>query len=459
MIDEDTIAAIATPFGTGGIGIIKISGPKSFEIAKKIFRRKAQSSALKPYHLHYGEVIDTQDGSVIDEALLSFMQKPTSYTKEDVVEINCHSGFLVLQKVLEIVLKEGGRLAEPGEFTKRSFINGRIDLSQAEAVVDIVNSQTNASLRVATQQLKGVLSKEVMKLKEGLSNVLTCIEASIDFSEEDIDIIPPHELLNKIKGLMDNIRRLIDSYEEGRFYREGISAIIIGKPNVGKSSLLNALLKEKRAIVTSIPGTTRDIIEEGINVKGFPLKIIDTAGMGDTKDVIEEEGIRLAKEKLASADLVILVIDSSQELDQGDFDIIAELFDKKVIVALNKIDLIQESSISKAKDKLKNYSIVPISALYSQGIEELKEAVFSAIIQHKLESPPSVFITNIRHKIALEKALDNLAHAEESLIKEMSPEFTALDIQLSLKCLGEIVGETTSDDILDRIFSEFCIGK
>ncbi|KAF0123341.1 MAG: tRNA modification GTPase [bacterium] len=459
MIDEDTIAAIATPFGTGGIGIIKISGPKSFEIAKKIFRRKAQPSALKPYHLHYGEVIDTQDGSVIDEALLSFMQKPTSYTKEDVVEINCHSGFLVLQKVLEIVLKEGGRLAEPGEFTKRAFINGRIDLSQAEAVVDIVNSQTNASLRVATQQLKGILSKEIMKLKEGLSNVLTYIEASIDFSEEDIDIIPPHELLNKIKVLMDNIRTLIDSYEEGRFYREGISAIIIGKPNVGKSSLLNALLKEKRAIVTSIPGTTRDIIEEAISVKGFPLKIMDTAGIGDTKDVIEKEGIRLAKEKLASADLVILVIDSSQELDQGDFDIIEELIDKKVIIALNKIDLVQESSIRRAKDKLKNYSIVPISALYSEGIEELKEAAFSAIIQHKLDSPPSVFITNIRHKIALEKALENLAYAEESLIREMSPEFTALDIQLSLKCLGEIVGETTSDDILDRIFSEFCIGK
>lgn len=459
MIDEDTIAAIATPFGTGGIGIIKISGPKSFEIAKKIFRRKAQSSELKPYHLHYGEVIDTQDGLVIDEALLSFMQKPISYTKEDVVEINCHSGFLVLQKTLEIVLKEGARLAEPGEFTKRAFINGRIDLSQAEAVVDIVNSQTNASLRVATQQLKGVLSKEVMKLKEDLINVLTYIEASIDFPEEDINIIPPHELLNKIKVLMDNIRTLIDSYEEGRFYREGISAIIIGKPNVGKSSLLNALLKEKRAIVTSIPGTTRDIIEEGISIKGFPLKIIDTAGMGDTKDVIEKEGIRLAKDKLASADLVILVIDSSQELDQGDFDIVAGLIDKKVIIALNKIDLVKESSISKAKDKLKNYSIVPISALYSQGIEELKEAVFSAIIQHKLESPPSVFITNIRHKIALEKTLDNLAQAEESLIKEMSQEFTALDIQLSLKCLGEIVGETTSENILDRIFSEFCIGK
>ncbi|MFH2011492.1 MAG: tRNA uridine-5-carboxymethylaminomethyl(34) synthesis GTPase MnmE [Pseudomonadota bacterium] len=459
MIDEDTIAAIATPFGTGGIGIIKISGPKSFEIAKNIFRSKTQSSELKPYHLHYGEAIDTQDSSVIDEVLLSFMQKPASYTKEDVVEINCHSGILVLQKILETVLKEGCRLAEPGEFTKRAFINGRIDLSQAEAVADIVNSKTIASLKVASEQLKGALSKEIIRIKEDLTNILTYIEASIDFPEEDIATIPPQELLIKVKGLMDNIETLIYSYEEGRFYREGISAVIIGKPNVGKSSLLNALLKEKRAIVTSIPGTTRDIIEEAISVKGLPLKIIDTAGIGDAKDIIEEEGIRLAKEKLVSADLVILVIDISRDFTQENHDIIAELADKKVIIALNKIDLVPESSISMAKDNLKNYSVTPISALYSQGIEALKESIFSSIVRHKLDAHPSVFVTNVRHKIALEKALENLAHARESIIKEMSQEFTALDVRLSLRCLGEIVGETTAESILDRIFSEFCIGK
>ena len=459
MPEEDTIAAIATPFGMGGIGIIKISGPKSFRIAEKIFRHKTQVTRLRPYHLHYGEVIDPQDGSVIDEVLLSFMRKPASYTKEDVVEINCHSGFLVLQRILDVVLGGEARLAEPGEFTKRAFFNGRIDLSQAEAVIDIIKSQTDACLKIATQQLKGALSKEVMRLKEAIATLLAFIEATIDFPEEDIDIIPTHELLTKVEGLIDNIRILIESYEEGRFYRDGISAVIIGKPNVGKSSLLNALLREKRAIVTSIPGTTRDIIEERTSVKGFPLKLIDTAGIGNTKNIVEKEGIKLAKERLSTSDIAILVIDSSQELAQEDIDIIAELADKKAIIALNKIDLLPEPPISKFKTRLSGHTIVPISALYFQGIEELKEEIFSTIIHHNLDSPSLVFVTNTRHKIALEKTLENLTLARESIIKEMSPEFTALDMQLSLKYLGEIVGDTASEDILNRIFSEFCIGK
>lgn len=459
MLEEDTIVAIATPFGMGGIGIIRISGPKSPKIAEKIFRGKTQPPILESHHLYYGEVVDTLDGSVIDTVLLSFMRKPTSYTKEDVVEINCHSGFLVLQRILEVVLREGARLAEPGEFTKRAYINGRIDLSQAEAVLDIVKSQTDASLKIAARQLKGALSKEVMRLKEELATLLTFIEASVDFPDEDLDIISPQEFLTKIQGLIANIKTLIESYEEGKFYREGISAIIIGRPNVGKSSLLNALLKEKRAIVTPIPGTTRDLLEEPLSVRGFPLKIIDTAGIGDTKDVIEEEGIKLAREKLAYADIVMLVIDSSQGLDEGDSNLLAELIDKKVIIALNKIDLVPKTSINSFETKLEDYTIVPISALYSQGIGKLKEAIFSTITRDRLDSPASVYVTNTRHKIALEKTLENLKQARESIIKEMSPEFTALDIQLSLKYLGEIVGDTTSEDILDKIFSEFCIGK
>ena len=459
MLEEDTIAAIATPFGIGGIGIIKISGPESVRIAHKIFRSKTQSPVLKSRHIHYGELIDTDDGSVIDEVLLSLMRKPTSYTKEDVVEINCHSGFAVLQNILELVLREGARLAEPGEFTKRAFINGRIDLSQAEAVVDIVNSQTNASLKVATQQLKGALSKEILTAREDLVTLLTFVEASIDFPDEDLEMISPHELLAKVEGLIDSLRALMDSYEEGKFYREGISAIIVGKPNVGKSSLLNVLLREKRAIVTPIPGTTRDLIEEAINIKGFPFKIIDTAGIGDARDVIEVEGINRARERLASADLVMLVIDSSQDMDEGDFDLVAELADKTVIIVLNKTDLVPEATIDTLETELHGHTTVPISALYSRGMERLKEVIFSKIIHNGLDSPAPVFVTNTRHKIALEKTLRNLEQARETIIQEMSPEFTALDIQLSLKCLGEIVGDTTPEHILDRIFSQFCIGK
>ena len=459
MLEEDTIAAIATPVGMGGIGIIKISGSKSLRIAERIFRSKHHLSALQSHQLHYGEILDTKDGSVIDEVLISFMRKPISYTKEDVVEINCHSGILVLQRILEVVLREGARLAESGEFTKRSFINGRIDLSQAEAVIDIVKSQTNASLKIANQQLRGALSKEVMRLKEVIVTLLTPIEASIDFPEEDIDIISFKELRSKINGLNDSIKALIDSYEEGRFYREGISVVIVGKPNVGKSSLLNSLLKENRAIVTPIPGTTRDFIEEAISIKGFPLKVIDTAGIEDARDIIEEEGVKLAKEKLSCADLVILVLDSSQGLNQGDYNLIAELTDKKVVIALNKIDLVSESSLTRLKTELNDYPTVPISALHFWGIEELKEAIFSTIAHYRFDASSSVFVTNTRHKIALERTLESLRLAQESIIKEMSPEFIALDMQLALKYLGEIVGATTSEDILDKIFSEFCIGK
>ncbi|MDY7033760.1 MAG: tRNA uridine-5-carboxymethylaminomethyl(34) synthesis GTPase MnmE, partial [Thermodesulfobacteriota bacterium] len=455
MREEDTIAAIATPFGTGGIGIIRISGDKSLEIARRIFRGKSENIEIKPYHLHYGEVIDTHDSSVLDEVLLSFMKKPTSYTKEDVVEINCHSGFLVLEKILEVVLHQGARLAEPGEFTKRAFINGRIDLSQAEAVIDVVTSKTDASLKIATQQLEGSLSKEISQFKESIVDLLIPIEASIDFPEEDIEIIDSHELLNKIDTLIENVSTLKESYQEGRLYREGISTIIIGKPNVGKSSLLNALLKEKRAIVTPVPGTTRDLIEETISIKGFPLKIIDTAGIGETRNLVEEEGIKLAKEKLASADLAILVIDGSQDMDQADFDIIEETTGKNKVIALNKIDCMTETSMKSFKASLKDHSVVPISALYSQGIEELKETIYSIIVRQKIDHYPSVCITNARHNMALENALENILLARESIINRMSPEFTALDLQLSLKHLGEIIGETRSEDILDMIFCKF----
>ena len=459
MLEDDTIAAIATPVGMGGIGIIKISGSKSLNIAEGIFRSKHHSFALQSHQLQYGEIIDTKDGSVIDEVLISFMHKPISYTKEDVVEINCHSGLQVLQRILEAVLREGARLAESGEFTKRAFLNGRIDLSQAEAVIDIVKSQTDASLKIANRQLRGALSKEVMRLKEEIVTLLAPIEASIDFPEEDIDIIPFNELQTKMNRLNDSIEVLIDSYEEGRLYREGISAAIVGKPNVGKSSLLNSLLKENRAIVTPIPGTTRDFIEEAISIKGFPLKIIDTAGIEDTRDIIEEEGIKLAKEKLRCAEIVLLVLDSSQGLNQGDLNLIAELTGKKVVIVLNKIDLVSEPTLNRLQAGLKDSPTVPISALHSWGIEELKEVIFSMIAHYRLDASSSVFVTNTRHKLALERTLESLRLANESITQEMSPEFIALDMQRALKNLGEIVGDTPSDDILDTIFSEFCIGK
>ena len=456
---DDTIAAIATPIGTGGIGIIKISGPKATEIATQIFRPRSVSLPFKSHHLYYGEVIDPQESFAIDEALLSFMAKPHSYTREDVVEINCHGGYLVLQEILELALKAGARLAEPGEFTKRAFINGRIDLTQAEAVVDLIESKTSLSLKYASSQLKGVLSQEINALKRVLVEVLSILEASIDFPEEDLEIATPSHLITQTNHLISRVEKLLNTYGEGKLYREGVSTIIAGKPNVGKSSLFNALLGEERTIVTPVPGTTRDFIEEIINIKGIPLKIIDTAGLRDPTDRIEEEGVRITKDKLDQADLVLLVIDSSVKLDEQDEALLSALRGKRAVVAYNKIDLPRKASLEKIQRELSGIQVVVISALYKIGLEELKEAIVSLLITHARSLPSCSIISNLRHKLILEKVLLLIERVREGLQKNIPHEFTASDVQTALKYLGEITGHTTPEEILDQIFSRFCIGK
>jgi len=458
-VTDDTIAAIATPIGIGGIGIIKISGPKATEIATQIFRPRNVSLPFKSHHLYYGEVVDPQGSYAIDEALLSFMAKPRSYTREDVVEINCHGGYLVLQEILELILKAGARLAEPGEFTKRAFINGRIDLTQAEAVVDLIESKTSLSLKYASSQLKGIISQEINALKRELVEMLSILEASIDFPEEDLEVATPSHLISQTDHLISRVEKLLSTYNEGRLYREGVSTIIAGKPNVGKSSLFNALLGEERTIVTPVPGTTRDFIEEIINIKGIPLKIIDTAGLRDPADRIEEEGVRITKDKLDQADLIILVIDSSVKLDEQDEALLSTLRGKRTVVAYNKIDLPRKASLEKTPRGLSGVQVVLISALYKTGIEELKEAIVSLLITHARSLPSCPIISNLRHKLILEKVLALTQSVREGLQKNIPHEFTASDIQAALNSLGEITGHTTPEDILDQIFSRFCIGK
>jgi len=458
-ITDDTIAAIATPIGTGGIGIIKVSGSKAIEIATQIFRPRNVSPPFKSYHLYYGEVIDPYQGYTIDEALLSFMAKPRSYTREDVVEINCHGGYLVLQEILELVLKVGARLAEPGEFTKRAFINGRIDLSQAEAVVDLIESKTSLSLKYASSQLKGTLSQEISALKRGVVEVLSLLEVSIDFPEENLEIAPSSRLIVQTDYLISRIEKLLNTYIEGKFYREGVSTIIAGKPNVGKSSLFNVLLGEERTIVTPVPGTTRDFIEEIINIKGIPLKIIDTAGLRDPSDRIEEEGIRITKDKLDQADLILLVIDSSVELDEKDETLLSAVKGKRAVVVCNKIDLPRKVSVDLVQRWFSSSQVVLISALFKTGIEQLKEVVASLLVSHTSSLPSYPLISNLRHKLALEKALSPMQSARESLQKNVPYEFTASDLQAALHYLDEITGRTTPEDILNQIFNRFCIGK
>lgn len=460
-LKEDTIAAISTPYGESGIGIVRMSGPLAESIAKRVFRsKKGEVSNFVSHHFHYGEIIDPKDGHVIDEVLLVLMKAPKTYTREDVVEIHCHGGYFLLQKALELVLREGARLAQPGEFTKRAFLNGRIDLTQAEAVIDLIRARTKESLEIANQQLKGILSREMIAIKEKLIRNLTLIEAQIDFPEEEIDRPSFEEMKRDLNSILREVEEWLLSYEEGRVFREGISCAITGKTNVGKSSLLNVLLKEDRAIVTPIPGTTRDIIEEVINIRGIPIRLIDTAGLRGARDIIEEEGIKRAKERIGDADLIILVLDGSIELEKEDIEIFQEVKEKKKVICVNKKDLPLRLSIEEIKSRFQKDPLVFTSALKNEGIDELRDAIYFTVIKRRVRlSPEHTIITNIRHKEILSNIKENLKNVIEGLEEGRSLELIAFEIRLALEALSEMVGETTPEEVLNRIFEQFCIGK
>jgi tRNA modification GTPase len=455
----DTIAAISTPLGMGGIGIVRISGPQAQAIAGQVFRRREGRGPLLSHRFYLGEIIRPGHRTGLDEVLLVFMRQPKTYTREDVVEIQCHSGALVLQEILETVLESGARLADPGEFTKRAFLNGRIDLTQAEAVIDLIQSKTRRSLELANRQRSGRLAAEVGRMKERLLSLLASLEASIDFPEEEVPESPRQEVAGQLQDARDNLVALLRTYEEGRVYREGIAAVIVGRPNVGKSSLLNSLLREDRAIVTAIPGTTRDVIEEMVNIEGIPLRIMDTAGLRPAQDAIEEEGVRRTRERLAQADLSIWVVDGSEPLTSEDLEILMQVREKKTVIAINKNDLPQLFSPEDLQGKIPEASLISISALYGSGIESLKKAICTVVLNGRLESSSELILSNLRHKRAIEAAQEALSQALASVEANLSWEFITLDLQRALEALGEIVGETTSEEILDRIFSQFCIGK
>jgi tRNA modification GTPase len=456
----DTIAAISTPAGMGGIGIVRCSGPRAQAIAGQIFRSRKNSGPLLSHRFYLGEIIRPRDGTVLDEVLLVFMRQPKTYTREDVLEIHCHSGVLILQEILREVLESGVRLAEPGEFTKRAFLNGRIDLTQAEAVIDLIQSKTRQSLELANRQRSGKLAGEVRRIKESLLELLALLEAGIDFPEEDVPELSPPEAARRLRDTRNDLDALLRTYEEGRIYREGIAAVIVGRPNVGKSSLLNCLLKEERAIVTAIPGTTRDVIEEVANIDGIPLRIMDTAGLRHARDAIEEEGIRRTRERLAQADLAIWVVDGSESLAGEDLDILPQVRPKKTLVAINKNDLPQCFSPEDLRGQIPEALLVSISALRGSGIEGLKKAIRTLVLDGRLESSSGeTILSNLRHKRAIEVAREALSEALRSLEANLSFEFITLDVRGALEALGEIVGETTSEEVLDRIFDQFRIGK
>lgn len=456
---EDTIAAIATPPGRGAIGVIKISGDKALSILQRIFKpAKKEIKTFQSHKFYYGFILDPETGEKIDEVLVVYMQRPFSYTREDVVEIHAHSGYFNLRSILELVLKSGARPAEPGEFTLRAFLNGRIDLSQAEAIEEIISAKSKEALTLALKSLSGKLSEQIKNLKEELLFSLAQVESAIDFPEEDIEILNPPDLIKHLEYIVEKINTLIKNYQEGKIYREGIRLVICGKPNVGKSSLMNALLKEERAIVTPIPGTTRDFLEEEAHLKGLPVKLIDTAGLRETDDPIEKIGVERALQKLKEADLVLFLVDVSEKPDRESLTLYEKIKPYSPLVVLNKIDL-SPNYLDDWQRIFEKENSITISAKEERNLDLLTQKIVDKIISEKGILTAEV-VPNLRQKTALEKAKNQLSSAIKELRKNNPlPEIVALEIRGAISSLGEIIGEVTTEDILSEIFSRFCIGK
>ncbi|CAM3024301.1 tRNA uridine-5-carboxymethylaminomethyl(34) synthesis GTPase MnmE [Hathewaya histolytica] len=458
MKDFDTIAAVATSMGEGGISIIRISGNRALDIVEKIFRGKSKKGIkdMKPYTMRYGYVVDKDEKS-LDEVIVSFMKGPRSFTAEDTVEINCHGGVVVTNSILKEVVRAGARLAEPGEFTKRAFLNGRIDLSQAEAVIDIIRAKTELSAKSAVRQSEGKISMEISELRERLLSVIAHIEATVDYPEDDLEEVTNEKATEDLKDILSNIEELLDSAEEGKILREGLKMVIVGKPNVGKSSLLNALLREKRAIVTDVPGTTRDVIEEYINLNGVPVQIIDTAGIRETEDLVEKIGVEKSKEKIEEADLIVFMLDVSRELDDEDIEIFNYIKDKNYVVLLNKTDLNAKID-TKSLNFIEKDKLYKVSARTGEGIQTLKDIIKDMFFKGEINSE-DIFITNNRHKEALIKAKENLESSLNTLDEVFAIDLASIDLKNAWTNLGEITGDTLEEDIIHKIFSKFCLGK
>ena len=467
----DTISAIATPIGEGGIGVIRVSGSNAFAVATEMFRPVCgvPVHGLPTHTAHYGFVHDPISEEQIDDGVITVFRAPRSYTGEDSVEISCHGGMLPMRRVLEATLRAGARLAEPGEFTKRAFLSGRLDLAQAEAVLDIIRARTDEAMRIASVQFSGVLSTRIRMLREELTGIMAHIEAAIDFPEDIVEA-DPKEIADAIRDALRHVSELLDTADRGRVLREGIQAVISGRPNVGKSSLMNALVREARAIVTPIPGTTRDTIEECINIRGVPVRTIDTAGVRDTEDEVEKIGVDRARRSIENADLVLAVLDAWEDFPPHDQDFLNSLAGKKLIVVVNKEDLLREDDAVALVERVSAWvsenlgagiTVMKTAAPSNQGILELEDAIADTV----LSGPPigistgGVIVSNVRHRRALEEAKSSLEQSLTSAESGMPADLVSVDLKAAVESLGGITGETVTEDVIDRIFSDFCIGK
>ncbi len=458
---EDTIAAIATAYGEGGIGIIRLSGEEAKAILDKIFvpKQNEYKESIVNRRLYYGHIVDPSNSQVVDEVLAVYMKAPSTYTTEDVVEIYCHGSIVALRKTLALVLKNGARLAERGEFTKRAFLNGRLDLSQAEAVIDVINAKTDKTYDIALGQMEGALSERIREIRSTLMDLLVDITVNLDYPDEDIEIMTYEKLLKSIKEIGDMIEKLLSTAGTGRIIREGLNVVIIGKPNVGKSSLMNALLKESRAIVTEIPGTTRDTIEEVISIRNIPVKLTDTAGIRETQDQIERIGIEKSKESFQRADLIIFIADGSRPISKEDRKILSLLRGRKVIVLINKTDLGMKIEEEEIRITLPHAPVIRAAIKNNIGIDELEQEIEALVYGGKVKQEESLLVTNVRHTELLEKARAAIADAGAMAENSEALDFIEVDVRRCWELLGEIIGESVTEDIIDQVFARFCLGK
>lgn len=462
MMIFDTIGAISTPLGEGAIAIVRLSGPDAFPIADKVFRSVSNKklSEVATHTIHYGHLMDPKTSEVVEEVMVSVMRGPKTYTKEDIVEINCHGGLVSVNRVLQLVLNNGARLAEPGEFTKRAFLNGRIDLSQAEAVMDLIRSQTDRAMNVALGQMEGRLSKLINRLRQAIVETLAQIEVNIDYPEyDDVEEMTHQLLIEKATFVHSEIKGLLKTAQQGKILREGLATVIVGRPNVGKSSLLNSLVQENKAIVTDIPGTTRDVIEEYVNVRGVPLKLVDTAGIRETEDIVEKIGVERSRQVLQKADLILLVLNYSDQLTEEDEQLFATVAGMDVIVIVNKTDLPGQIDMERVNELAKDHLVVNTSLLEDKGIDELEEAIAKIFFEGAVQKDDLTYVSNTRHISLLTEALQAIEDVINEVEQGTPIDIVQIDLTRTWELLGEIVGDTVSDSLINQLFSQFCLGK
>ncbi|HDC3234698.1 TPA: tRNA uridine-5-carboxymethylaminomethyl(34) synthesis GTPase MnmE [Staphylococcus aureus] len=459
-MDLDTITSISTPMGEGAIGIVRLSGPQAVEIADKLYKGKHLLNDVPSHTINYGHIIDPESKEVVEEVMVSVLRAPKTFTREDIIEINCHGGILTINRVLELTMTYGARMAEPGEFTKRAFLNGRIDLSQAEAVMDFIRSKTDRASKVAMNQIEGRLSDLIKKQRQSILEILAQVEVNIDYPEyDDVEDATTEFLLEQSKEIKQEINRLLDTGAQGKIMREGLSTVIVGKPNVGKSSMLNNLIQDNKAIVTEVAGTTRDVLEEYVNVRGVPLRLVDTAGIRETEDIVEKIGVERSRKALSQADLILFVLNNNEALTQEDYTLYEVVKNEDVIVIVNKMDLEQNIVINEVKDMIGDTPLIQTSMLKQEGIDELEIQIRDLFFGGEVQNQDMTYVSNSRHISLLKQARQTIQDAIDAAESGVPMDMVQIDLTRTWEILGEIIGETASDELIDQLFSQFCLGK